>query len=277
MKHIDSFPYLLNEIFSELHTAASIVISYNFPPNNNAGPENERPAVTGVNGFKSLTTFTHYLYHLKNNLMAKLLEPQVEMETQARRLFVRQAIIRCRSYASVTIPLAEEDKPGSDPSYHRTRWGFYRPKFDHGQGPAPDANTRQHLIRSTQRYANMWRLIGEEFLDELHGLYYLVEFFPVLTQPPASKQVREKITVRVNVPELGATLRMFFDSRVFDLRNKEKLCRLVAGCFSTPRQQDISAGSLKNHFDAPTPETLDRICAAFGKIRNNSQKLKKVN
>ena len=218
MKHIAAFPYMLNDIFSELDAAASIVISFNTVSDLNQGREERSIMLTGVNGYKSLTTYYDYLVQLKKTLLDNLIEAQNKMEAEASRLFIKQA----------------------------------------------------------SRYAGIFRRTGERLLDELHELSRLVMFLPLFFFASDQNQRNETIQVNLSVPELSAALRMFHEFQVINIRNKELLCRLVASTFSTRVQKKISPASLKNHFDSPKPETLERVCAGLSEIMKNSQKLKKV-
>ena len=87
-------------------------------------------------------------------------------------------------------------------------------------------------------------------------MYYLIEFYPVVARNVNGKPPTEKIILKGSVPELATVLRLLHDAGIIENKNKEEVCRLAAACFSTHFTNDLSAGSLKNHFDAPTPETL---------------------
>jgi hypothetical protein len=271
MKTFDSFPYMLNEIFSEFNDASAIRISYCMLP----GEKGEQPGIrlTGVNGFKSVTTFAAWLFSIRANLLGRVMETLAGLEPHAKRQFLHQAVIRCRRLASVANPWSPDryDIAGIENTD-----GFFRhPGFDPGQGPAPDEVTQQALIRLTRRYALLFTSVVEELTEGLKCLYHLVEFLPVLMNPAPSKPERDKIPLRVSVQVLGAAARLFYESHEIALDNKAQFCRLVANTFSTTRQRDISFGSLKNHFDCLTPETLDRTCEVFRKMLQNSRKLKK--
>jgi hypothetical protein len=271
MKKIEHFPHMLNQMFSELNAASKIVISCTIPSTHHTGLENGSPRLTGVNGCNSVTTFTDYLYSLKAGLLETLSEELPELDVQVRRMFIHQVILRCRSYACITSPLETDDYPVNKKGYQQIRWGFHKPVFNPGEGPQPDVHAQKILLSLTSRYAYVWRLIGEELLDELHWLHCHATFLPVLNHPPDRKPAHEKIPLKDNVAELGAMARLFYDNNAIDLDNKTLFCKLIADMFSTPRQKDISPRSLKNHFDCPSLETMDQLREELRQMLNNSQ------
>ena len=74
MEAIGSYSHLLNEIFSELNAASSIVISYRISSQDGAGQEKPSPILIGVNGFTSVTTFSHHLLSIKSNVLSRINE-----------------------------------------------------------------------------------------------------------------------------------------------------------------------------------------------------------
>jgi hypothetical protein len=105
------------------------------------------------------------------------------------------------------------------------------------------------------------------------GLRRMLDFLPEFSAAAAPAPARLKIPVDSSVAVLGAMARLLYEHHVFDVSNKSLFCRMIAETFTTRRQKEISAGSLKNHFDAPTPEILDMLCAELGKMMKNSRKL----
>jgi len=271
MKNLELFPHMLNQMFSELNAASKIVISFSTSSTGNNGLENDSPRLTGVNGCNSVTAFTDYLHNLKAGLLERLSDDLPDLDVQARRMFIRQVILRCRSYASVTSPLELDDNPGNNTGSLQIRWGFHHPVFDPGEGPRPDVYTQKILLRLTSRYASVWRLIGDGLLDELHWLHCHATFLPVLDLPPDLKPANEKITLRCSVMMLGGLARLFYDINAFAIDNKKLFCEMVPDLFSTVRQKDISPRSLKNHFDTVTPEIMDLIREILRQMLEASQ------
>ena len=262
---------MLNQMFSELNAASKIVISFTTSSTHNAGLENDSPRLTGVNGCNSLTTFTDYLYNLKAGLLERLSEDLPELDVQVRRMFIHQVILRCRSYAGVTSPLEKDDNQVNPAGCLQIRWGFHHPAFDPGEAPQPDVHAQKILFRLTSRYAHVWRLIGDELLDELHWLHCHATFLPVLDLPPDLKPANEKITLRCSVMVLGGIARLFYDINAFAIGNKKLFCEMVPDLFSTVRQKDISPRSLKNHFDSVNPKIMDLIREILRQMLEASQ------
>ena len=273
MMPIDAFPHLLNVLFGDLSAGSSIVISYKMPSAGENGREKPFPMLTRVNGCSSVAAFADYLLSVKASFMAGVTDMLTDLEPPSRHLFLSQVISRCHRFAFRIVPL-HPDELRSPAACMHTHYGFYHPGFDPGDGPLPDHKTKQYLIWHTRNFANMWRISAMTLFAELKGLCCLAEFFPVLTRCNDGKPVGEKIPVNFTVSELGALIRVMYEANMLGIENKEKICRLVVGSFSTSRQKMISAGSLKNQFDAPTPEILDRVYAMFGKMMHKSQKLK---
>jgi len=277
MVYSDSFPHLLNEHFSEFNAVSSIRISYSISSTDLSGGATTALKLTGVNGFKSVTTFTGYLNHLHVSLIGKLMEVQPRLDEQGMRLFLKQSMIRCRKLTQVTIPIPVEIKPG-DPDgdgHQKLQTVFYHPIFEHDPGDEPAEEIKKALLLITHRYAQMFKIVVDELLDELRCFFFLVEFFTVLNIPASLNHHSEKIPLADNVRILAGVMRLYYESGIFTITNKSEFCRLIASKFSTPHQKDISPGSLKNHFNDPTPETLQLIRDRLGKLMNNSRNLEK--
>ena len=49
----------------------------------------------------------------------------------------------------------------------------------------------------------MLRQAGRELMEELHGMYYLIEFYPVVARNVNGKPPTEKIILKGSVPDLA--------------------------------------------------------------------------
>ena len=274
MTPIDSFSHLLNGIFSEFQADSTIVISYILLTNDNAGPEKHIPRLTGVNGFSNSDAYRDYLQSAKARLLSSIEDCLAGLDDRSRQQFLRLVMERCQRYALLTVPWHGNDRAKDHHWHPRTHWVFHHATFDAINGHKPDAGTRRYLIWRTRRFAFMWRQAGRELMEELHGMYYLIEFYPVVARNVNGKPPTEKIILKGSVPELAAVLRLLHDAGIIENKNKEEVCRLAAACFSTHFTNDLSAGSLKNHFDAPTPEIIDRVYKKFEALKQNAPKLK---
>ncbi|MEI7663597.1 MAG: hypothetical protein WCK34_15420, partial [Bacteroidota bacterium] len=149
-------------------------------------------------------------------------------------------------------------------------WIFANPVFVHEQGEPPDESTRDKLTRMTSSYAGLWRKFLVDLEDELRCYTFISDYLPLITGENSQAAEAGKIPVRSTVEEIAVIARLFYEARLINL-NKSRFCQLLAGAFSTPRQQNISGGSLKNHFDTPAPETVDRINALLCKMQKISR------
>lgn len=84
---------------------------------------------------------------------------------------------------------------------------------------------------------------------------------------------RVTITVRCTVEELAVFGKMLYNDHAFVQMNRAQFCRLIANFFSTTRQAKISEHSFRNHFDNPSADVVERICAKLGRMMKNSRKL----
>jgi len=273
MTPVESFPHLLNEIFSDFNIAASVQINYTVVTNENAVNDKPDVRLISVNGFRSLTTYVNCISSLKANLLCKLIEIVKGLETSTKQIFIQHAIIRGRKFLKIIAYLNHPSEADPVNSQLRNYYGFHNPRFANALDHYPDEATKQLLSFLTHRYAWMWKLTIEELIGELQSFLYLVEFLPALTPPVPLPVSHEKIPIRSSVAALAATARLFFDHQAIALDNKSQFCRLVADMFSTTRQKEISARSLKNHFDSPTPETIGFLVEEFRKMMNNSRDL----
>jgi hypothetical protein len=58
---------------------------------------------------------------------------------------------------------------------------------------------------------------------------------------------------------LGCFLRVLCDRNIIESPNVAELCRQMAGLFSTGRSDVLSAHCLRNYFDNPNPENLEKL------------------
>lgn len=276
MKNIESFQHELNEMFSEFYHASSIVIGFNTCKSGNHLKDQNLPRLMSVNGYKSFREFAAGLAYMRSHLIGKIIELITDFDLRDKRAFLQQAIGFSRRLTTFTIPASQPSVTCNSTSLPSVI--FRIPSFNrNGTEEIPGVETREYLLTMTRRYASFWQMQTEELIRELFCFLYQVEFWPALSPPPDSAPTRERIPVKTSVQALAALGRLFYDHRAFDLNNKEKFCRLVAASFCTVRQQKISAGSLRNHFDAPTPSTLDYIVEELRKMMQKSRRLYRVN
>lgn len=273
MKNIESFQHELNEMFSEFNHASSIVIGFNTCKSGNHLKDQNLPRLVSVNGYKSFREFAAGLAYMRSHLIGKIIELITDFDLRDKRAFLQQAIGFSRRLTTFTIPAVQPVVTCNSTSLPSVI--FRIPSFNrNGTEEIPGVETREYLLRMTCRYASFWQIHIEDLVRELFCFLYQVEFWPALSPVGNStKFVHEKIPINSNVPALAVLSRLFFEHKTIALDNKSKFCRLVADTFCTPKQPQISHKSLKNHFDTPSPETIDFILAELRKKMNNSRKL----
>lgn len=274
MKNSDSFLHLLNGIFREFSAAAMISLQYT----RSMLPDRAQPAVPrllAVNGYASFKAFASFLLHLRASLLDEVVTSLADLDATGKHQFLQQAVRAARALTRCTV-----SGPGGSPVSRipvLREIFFAKPSFLlDGAVHQPPEEVRKELLWQSRWHAWYWQLTVEALVSELSSFLYQVHFLPVIRQP-GKGPVRDRIPVKTSVQTLAAFGRLLFDNRAFDLNNKEKFCRLVADCFCTIRQKNISPGSLRNHFDAPTPETLSLLMAEMRKMMQNSQRLRRVN
>lgn len=273
MKTMGSFQYELNEMFGEINQASSIVIGFNAGKPGKPLTDQNAIRLVSVNGFKSFSEFAAAIAHIRDHLTVKIIEFSGKLDLRDKRALLLQAIGCGRRLTCFTLPVSQ-----SESACHPRRLRamiFKAPSFTcNGNGAVPGDETREFLLKLTRRHAWFWQMHAEDLVQELCCFLYQVEFWPALsTAGNTTTSIHEKIPVNGNVSALAALSRLFFEHKAIALDNKSKFCRLVADMFCTPKQPQISAKSLKNHFDSPTPETIDFICAELRKMMNKSRKI----
>lgn len=273
MKTMGSFQHELNEMFGEINQASSIVIGFNAVKHGKPLTGQNAIRLVSVNGFKSFGEFAAAIAHMQDHLIGKIIEFSGKLDLRDKRALLLQAIGCSRRLIYFTLPVSQ---PAN--ACHPTRLRamiFKAPSFTcNGTGAVPGDETRECLLRLTRRYAWLWQMHAEDLIQELCCFLYQVEFWPALSTAGNNiTSIHEKIPVNGNVSALAALSRLFFEHKAIALDNKSKFCRLVADMFCTPKQPQISPKSLKNHFDSPSPETIDFICAELRKMMNKSRNL----
>jgi hypothetical protein len=71
------------------------------------------------------------------------------------------------------------------------------------------------------------------------------------------------IVANCSVPYIGAFLRVLIDKGMFESASISAICRKVGKLFRTRNQEQISAHSLRNHIDNPSPKHLEQLQFAF--------------
>ncbi len=78
-----------------------------------------------------------------------------------------------------------------------------------------------------------------------------------ITPPVNDNQSRIRLGCPVSM--FGALLRVMSDRQFFENQNTSELCRKVVASLSSQQAKQIGLKSLRNSFDDPEPETLERL------------------
>lgn len=273
MKTVDSIPQMLNEIFSEFNEASKVGVCYQSyaAANNDTGSQMYR--ITSVNGHKSLPSFRLALYEMQETLLHRLMLTENELEPVNRSNFLRQGLHKCKKLLSVTNPagFGYEEANCAEPDI--PCHVFREPSCMNIDNPVVATESEpviHELSLLTKPYADSWVRVVHDIRDEFqYALGRMEAMHNQVLREQNNKQDRNeerKIRVKSNLPLLAAFFRMMFDLRVFDMDNKSRFCRVVVNLFDTHYKKKLSADNFRNHFDAPSPEDVEKLIALLVKM-----------
>ncbi len=78
------------------------------------------------------------------------------------------------------------------------------------------------------------------------------------------------------VPFRSVLLRVACDRELIERPNVSELCRRVAAAYCTDHQENLSAHSLRNNFDNPSPEALEQVEAELQRWLRYTPNLKRL-
>lgn len=272
MKTIDSLPILLDELFIGLSDAAGVVVCYKSIATATDPPGKTLYTVVSVNGHLTLPAYTCAMNDLQATLLMRIMETEQQLAPEARLVFLRLAMIRCKKLSLATATCrGNGNQPNSCIVTDDCR-EFSNPACVNMDGPDNPDEAIEAVRRLTRPHAALWQLIIREIQLDLNCSYKLNEGSRVhIHQRQTRASITEnktKLPVRGNVALMAAFCRMLYDCKVFELNNRAKFCRIIAGMLSTRFRQEISPASFKNHFDAPAPDNFQKISAELGKMQH---------
>lgn len=124
-----------------------------------------------------------------------------------------------------------------------------------------------YYIDDTQKYYKYLDIIEVEeptlkkFFKDLPALIQL----NADTGSEQGNSSTEKIKLNYSVDDIGALLAILFDSKIIVPTNKAEIYRLVANNFSSKKQENISADSLRKKTDTPDIKSLGKWETYFKK------------
>ncbi|MEI7492883.1 MAG: hypothetical protein WCK92_15895 [Bacteroidota bacterium] len=293
MEQMDTFGYMLDEIFYPIEDYSKIVIDYQANEERRNEEYCESFTVISVNGSFDPQVFSLALELLYKDLMSNIKKklfclarsewPEY-LDSAIRRLKQLKTIIRCVEPSGELIDTNWENP--------RKSWVFDRePGTVNRDSETVSAlsiglkGVPAEVLVKTSMYAYCWRKRVKEYVRNMEFLryYYLhVQEVPmvVVAAPaydsvhvaclmggsaegsPAKRKIAacspmpEKIKVHRSVPQMAGYLWLLHRNGVFGNMPKTELCRKFAAFFQTSHREEISEHSLKNHFDSPSEEVL---------------------
>ena len=143
---------------------------------------------------------------------------------------------------------------GLDASFSIEQMQCYQDDTESG-----DTLVYAEALNQTCRHAFIYYLVLKRLSERIRCFAGGTIVMPVMA--PFELQLKSEIKIRINatVAFLGAYLRVAFDRGLIDVSNISELCRWASDNFCTPRQDNLSPHSIRNHFDNPAPEALEEV------------------
>jgi len=84
----------------------------------------------------------------------------------------------------------------------------------------------------------------------------------------------DKIKTNLSVAQIALLFRTLHDNKLIEVKNKTDLFLTISKVFSSKKQDDISANTIKNHFDTPDYNAMEFWDTGFPNLRSINTKLK---
>lgn len=84
----------------------------------------------------------------------------------------------------------------------------------------------------------------------------------------------DKIKTNLTVTEIALLFRTLHDNKLIEVKNKTDLFQTISKVFSSKKQEDISANTIKNHFDAPDYKAIETWDIEFTNLRSTIRRIK---
>ncbi|MEI6682443.1 MAG: hypothetical protein WCO44_07435 [Bacteroidota bacterium] len=253
-----SFPYLVDYLLGDLEEASRIRIECR-------RADNKNPAVSGnlvilsVNGCNTSSSFLHLMEHLRAQTMDMLRENLGQVSAGDTEAFfgLLQRRLRKIIHAVVVMkfPLHDENRQ------NRATWVMKMVNCRLEGEQTQDRVTMEEAVGLTRRHAWIYYLVLKKLEEWLNSLTGASLGIMVLSKGLFSGMPNRKFRLSCTVSFFCAMLRLLCDRNIFENPNISELCRSIAAGCSTSRQENLSPHSLRNHFDDPSPETLEELLA----------------
>jgi hypothetical protein len=257
MIKIGSFPYLIDDVLGELEMAAQIRIDCIAVSETDLTPNDMRVMVVAVNGMEKAWQYLHLIEHLKTKALARFREVIPQIDPGDLDTFIDQALRRIRRMACSVIII--EYDTCEKVSHRETYWSFGQMQCFLEDVESYDPLVYLDAMGQTSRYAWIYYLEMKRLEERIGSFAGAMLTLPVKSPAEEKNITGQKIMLNCTVGFLGALVRVACDRGLIDRPNVSGLCRWIAENFSTIRQENLSPRSIRNHFDDPSPEMLEKV------------------
>jgi hypothetical protein len=256
MKTIESFPYLIDDIFGDLEAASRITIDCG-PVDENNPAIHDNLQVISVNGMNSDFHFFHYMKHLKAGTIEKFRGALPQTAPDDGEVFMDYALRRMRKIGlTVAVTRSVPVRAQQDQTI---QWSL-RPLTCRYKGHKTlDPQIIAEALRITRRHAWIYYLVIRRLEDRINSCAGIIVTSIVSTALQHKTNQEKKFRLSCTADFIGATLRVLCDRNLLEEPNVDELCRRMAGSVYTHRQDVLSPKSMRNSFDNPTPESLEKV------------------
>jgi hypothetical protein len=117
----------------------------------------------------------------------------------------------------------------------------------------------EQALGQTRRHAYMFYLVTRRLEERINGCAGATLSIMVSSGDTPGSKPAQKFKLTCTVAFFCALLRVLCDRNLVENPNVSELCRRFAGACYTSRQENLSAHSLRNCFDDPSPEVLENL------------------
>jgi|GEM_PF-1096385 len=278
MKHSDTYPHILNQIFSDLMTEAHITIDYKGYPCADDDDEDVRDIrIRSVNGYKTPAEFFDRVQFLCSRLITDLMKAQDKFIPEEKSRFMELALERFEPLLHVVA--FERFQPRychEDQNEIHGLHLFTNPNYTGDKYHEAPYYLFDRILCSAAEFSYAWDDAITSTYEKLGNISMLIEYIPSFqnqAQLAKSSDPASKLRFTGTVPQLASFARFLYDQHFFNNINKSEVCRVFIDTFQTKGQDDIHWKSFKNNFDSPPVDALLFWQEEFSKSKQYFQKL----
>jgi hypothetical protein len=267
MEHMDTYGFILDEIFYQIDEFSRIIIDYQLNESSGGKQPGNSFSVLLVNGHKDPRAFYHFMVFLCNGIIHRVIDHLPNLASGEQAVFIDYAIRRFNKLRSIACCI---ESPAEFTNMYGKRtpliWVFKREFIDPGTETEKSLPVPEAVLVKASLFAYYWKNSLQDTAEKLNFIRTYYEYIP--DRPVIAAPVMKPVKIKINrtVPQLAGYLRLLHKMDVFGSISKAELCRLFAGLFQTEKQEEISPKSLKNHFDSPPPEAMEFLKVEFHRM-----------